>query len=329
MPTPVQNTIPGQPVPEIDLVDLFEAEEGSINQYYGRIGQGKTYNATADALADLAAGRVVYLNWHLHYEGFDERSSLMQLLGSLLGLKRRFYRFPKENLRYISIDHNFLDNFEKLTDCKVYLDEGHVAFDSYEMAKMSLRKRQAVLHTRHFNRTICIISQRPTAVHVSMRANVNIFYKCEKLLQWPLLIFRRTEFQDLTGETVDETQPISSKVYFAKKHVLNAYNSKYLRNGMEPSQKVFFEAYDLSYRERLSQFWRVCRSLFPGLSREQGAARAPENLSDFPGARPPLSAIIPKEKKSLGVKPDVATIKNPGGLNTTRVGVEEQQALPF
>jgi len=248
----------GIALPRATLVDLFEAEEGTICQYYGRIGQGKTYSATADILDDLRHGVVVYANWKLNFDGFDERKSFVHLFLGFLGLKRNYYVFPKENLRYIEIDDNFLDTFEHLTDCKVYLDEGHVAFDSYEMAKMSLRKRKAVLHTRHFNRTICIISQRPTAVHVSMRANVNIFYKCEKLLSWPILLFRRTEFQDfVAGETVDETRPSGRKTYIANKKVLNAYNSKYLRGGIPRSQDVSFEAYKVSWFARFRLLLRI------------------------------------------------------------------------
>jgi len=176
-----------------------------------------------------------------------------------LGVKKRFYKFLPSNLHYLPIDDNFMDIFSNLTDCKVYLDEGHLIFDSYQMTKLSMEKRASILHTRHFNRTIAIISQRPTAVHVSARANVNIFYKCEKIISWPILIFRRSEFQEMTGtgETVDdEIKPLSTKWYFANKKVLNAYNTKYLRGGIPRSQNVNYEAYDLSYKERWIAFIR-------------------------------------------------------------------------
>lgn len=324
MPTTVE--LPGKRVAEIDLVGLFEASEGMIAQYYGRIGQGKTYNATADILEDLSRGEVVYANWRLHYSGFDQRESLVHLAAGLIFFRERYYKFPPQNLRYIDLDENFLDNFEKLTDCKVYLDEGHVAFDSYEMAKMSLRKRKAVLHTRHFNRTICIISQRPTAVHVSMRANVNVFYKCEKLMSWPFLVFRRTEYQDLTGETVDETKPVSTKIYLAKKSVLNSYNSKYLRGGIPASQRVFFEAYDLTFSERFRSFLSVLRSSLRALRPQRGPKAGP---AAAPSAEYSEAEAYVDQAKSLGVEPGSATIKNVGGLNTTDVGERDQQNLPF
>lgn len=242
----------GKHAKEIELLDLFQAPEGEITQRYGRIGSGKTYAATSDVLDELRRGHVVYVNWHINFSGIDQRSDLLYLIGSILfPWKNIFYKFPSDNLRYISIDETFLDQFEKLTDCSVYLDEGHVVFDSYEMAKMSMRKRVSVLHTRHFNRSIHIISQRPTAIHRMMRANVNRFYKHEKVLSWPFIVFKRSEYQDMTDETVDESDPVSTKWYLAKKSVMQAYDSKYLRGDTPQSQRVQFEAFKLNYIQKI------------------------------------------------------------------------------
>jgi len=314
MPTPI--TV-GTRVEEVELMDLFPSVEGEIVQYYGRIGSGKTYNATADILADLQAGLVVYANWKLNWHGFDERDSLFYIIRSMLfPWTKRFYKFPKENLKFIDIDDSFIDKFEKITDAKVYLDEGHVAFDSYEMAKMSLQKRKAVLHTRHFNRSIAIISQRPTAVHVSMRANVNIFYKCEKIFMLrfpfqlitglPLIIFKRTEFQDISGETVDETEPLGKKYYRAKRQVMEAYDTKYLRGTLPPSQRVLFEAYDLSFSDKLSRFMYLVRDLIRLKPDEVADGKIPSASEEF--------------SRSLGVESASATIKNGERLNTIPVG---------
>jgi len=243
-------------IDSIDLVTLFTPVDGEITLRYGRIGQGKTYGATMDVLDDLKRGKVVYINWRMNYEGIDQRKEWVFILGGLLfPWKKEYYIFPKENLRYIKVDENFIDTFAKLTDCAVYLDEGHVMFDSYEMAKMSMQKRTAVLHTRHFDRSINIISQRPTAIHVTMRANVNRFYRYEKLFSWPFLLFKRTEFQDMVGETVDEEQPLSTKFYIGKKQIYTMYDSKYLRGDLQPSQQVKYSLFRLNYIDKLSYLW--------------------------------------------------------------------------
>jgi len=260
----------GKKMLEIDLVGLFQANDGEITQRYGRIGQGKTYGATADVLDELKRGHVVYINWKMNYKGFDQREDWLFVIGSILfPWRSKLFYFPPENLRYLPIDENFMDVFQNLTDCSVYLDEGHVIFDSYEMAKMSMQKRVAVLHTRHFNRSIHIISQRPTAIHVMMRANVNRFYKYEKLISSPFLLFRRTEYQDMSNESVDEDQPLSVKLYLGSKKIYSMYDSKYLRGDTPDSQKVFFDGFDVSF---FSRIFLLLRLVFAPLRRLKPSA---------------------------------------------------------
>jgi len=255
----------GRELVDIDLLSLFKPNDGEITQRFGRIGSGKTYGATADVIDELKRGHIVYVNWRINWNGFDQRSSYLYVIGSLLfPWKNKLTYFPSENLRFLPIDEHFIDKFSQLTDCSVYLDEGHVVFDSYEMAKMSMKKRVAVLHTRHFNRSIHIISQRPTAIHRMMRANVNRFYKYECLLKSPFLLFRRTEFQDMTEETVDETQPLSVKLYIGKKSVFKAYDSKYLRGDTPDSQKLNATVYKVNYFQKI---YLLLRLLIKPLSR--------------------------------------------------------------
>jgi len=204
---------------------------------------------------------------------------------------KRFFVFPKDNLNYFKLSNewakeqkkpdgtfyeDFMDWMASRTDCKFYIDEGHILFNSYEGVKMSMDKITTLLHTRHFNRTINIITQRPTAVHVTARGNVNIFYKCEKKFQmFGILIFRRYEYQDMTQETVDEDEPVSVKTYFARKQILEAYNSWYLRGGIPKSQEVKFQAYDLTYGQRLKALFRAISSRSSGfaLRSEEGSKR--------------------------------------------------------
>lgn len=250
----------GKEVKEIELLDLFPASEGMITQYYGRIGAGKTYAGTADVIDLLRRGKIVYTNWRINYEGFDQRRSLPFLILSIIfPWVHRFYSFDKSNLRELNVDKDFHEKLAKITDAHIFLDEGHTAFDSYEMARMPLERRMSILHTRHFDRSIHILSQRPTAVHVVMRANVNVFYKCERLRNFLWIVrFRRTEYQDLLNESVDENpdKAIGIKNYFGKQAIFKSYNTKYLRGNAE-FQHVNFKAYDLKYMDRLKTLFDV------------------------------------------------------------------------
>jgi len=224
----------------IDVNEIFPAGEGSINQYSGQIGSGKTYAATADILELLKNGHVVYANWQIKFDGFDERNDRWLLFLRWLGFKIKFDEFPKGNFHYIPPEEWTTEFISGLTDCDIFLDEGHNYLNSYEKTNVNLGKLNMVYMTRHFNRTLNIISQRQTAIHVSARANVNRFYVCEKdsfLFLWT--IFYKREFQEVSGdERVDvESEPVSVKRYFPKQKIFDAYDTRYLRGESGMSQK--------------------------------------------------------------------------------------------
>jgi len=252
-----------------DLLTLFSAIEGSINMYYGKIGQGKTYSATSDILDLLIQGKVVYANWHILVEDFDDRKSFIVLLRNILLFKDTFLKIPcSQNLHFFDPEQfnstqELIEWLSSLNDCYVFFDEGQDMFDSYEGTKFSKSKRRLILHTRHYHRVLNIISQRPTAIQVSARGNVNRFYKCVKVASWPWNRFVRYEFQDMKGETVDEeAKPVTTKRYWGNPGVYKAYNTDYLSEGIPKSQNVFFEAYQLTFKEKLLALQKVIHSLY-------------------------------------------------------------------
>ena len=262
----------GTKMAEIDLINLFPPYDGMITQYYGRIGSGKTYAATADILDLLRRGQVVYANWKINYKGYDQRRSFVYLFVSIIfPWRKQLMFFPPDNLKYFEFSDkwamtqgypDFIEWLSSRTDCHIFGDEGHVMFDSYQGMRASIEKRASILHTRHFDRSIHIISQRPTAIHVSMRANVNIFYRCEKKLQLGSIIrFRRVEFQDMQNENVDEDEEkiISTKGYWGKQRIFEAYDTKYLRGEVKASQQVHVEGYEYGLFARFVLLWRTLR----------------------------------------------------------------------
>jgi len=263
------------------LQDYFSASEGAINMYYGLIGNGKTYAATSDVLEKLRQGRVVYANWHINVDDFDDRDSFLFVIRNILFFRKRFFKIPcAQNLYFFDVDEgvydhmgnqikdfdgsmgNFVEWASSLNDCDIFFDEGQDMFDSYEGTKFSKSKRRLILHTRHYHRTLNIISQRPTAIQVSARGNVNRFYKCVKIASWPWVRFGRYEFQEMVGETVNElAEPVSLKTYWGRSSVFNAYNTDYLAEGIPKSQSVFFEAYELSFWQKLRALGGILRSI--------------------------------------------------------------------
>jgi len=236
---------------EEKILHYFSPVEGAINLYYGHVGNGKTYNATADIIDLLKKGEIVYANWKIAIDDFDQRKSWLHIIFYSLFFKKRFFKYPKTNLYYFNSDDVDIEFLGKLANCHVFIDEGQWILDSYEGTKFNKTKRKVILHTRHYNRTLNIITQRPTSIHVSARGNVERYYKCEKMMSWPFLIFRRTEYQDMINETVDEEKPISTKTYFAKKSVMRAYNTLAMRGEDALVQTVNFEAWDYTFLDKI------------------------------------------------------------------------------
>jgi len=273
------------------FLDLFVPEEGELSLIYGKIGQGKTYLATEQVINDLKNGQIVYTSWPIFWDGFDERQSLLHTFGNLLfPWRKRFYVFPKENWHFLDcFDPNVWDKLETLTDCKIYFDDVIVRlFDSYEKTHFSKKKREWAFFTRHFDRSIILVTQRANQVQVALRSQVNRFFKCHKVFNvLGILLFRRTEYQDMKNDMPDEEQkPDSVKYVLGKKRVFNSYNSKYLRHGMEASQKLHVLAYDLSLIEKIKALALVLRNTLP-LKRKRVSARK-------------KNSVI--EVKTLGVK---------------------------
>jgi len=261
----MKNNELGQKVTALnELLDVFSASEGSINMYYGLIGNGKTYAATADILELLKQGKVVYCNWRIVVPDFDDRKSLFMIFMNIILFRKRFYRIPcSQNLHFFNPEEyssigDLVEFLSGLNDCHIFFDEGQDMFDSYEGTRFSKAKRRLILHTRHYHRTLNIISQRPTAIQVSARGNVNRFYKCVKIASWPWVRFMRVEFQEMTGETVNElSDPVSKKTYWGNNKVFNAYNTDYLAEGIPKSQVVNFEAYDLTFKDKIIALYRT------------------------------------------------------------------------
>jgi len=278
----------GNEIKVIDIFKILPPQEGEINIYYGRIGEGKTSAGTRNIFRELKRGEIVYSNWNIKWRGYDQRNSWWYIFLGAIGLKKEFFHYPKENLHFWNfvkqeIDGKpcppFIDQLSVMTDCSIHLDEGHIPFDSYEATRMSEKKRSAVFATRHFDRKLTIYTQRANSVHINLRGNTNRFYKCEKLHDWELfkkrfIQFQITEFQDLSStSTIDETRmkdeegnetgeyihAVSQETYWGRKKLFESFDSKYLRGNMKHSQGNYAKLYKLTYAEILNQIKQKIR----------------------------------------------------------------------
>jgi len=200
--------------------------EHGIYCYCGRLGQGKTYAMVRDVLRALNTGNVVYTNFTLNWNGYDERENIVSLFFGLLGLKKSYISYPRSNLKFLPTDDNWHKEFQKTRDCIHAIDEAYVLFDSYQMSKMPMSQRLNILQTRKFDRSIWYTTQRPTSVHAVMRGMTNVFYRCEKWNIPFMTLFARDEFDLATDETVNDEERLSRKIYRGEKRYFQMYNTK-------------------------------------------------------------------------------------------------------
>jgi len=289
-----------------NIFEILPPWEGEIDIFYGRIGSGKTSAGTRNIISELKAGQVVYANWNLNWDGYDERSDWLSLFLGLLNFKYDFMKIPKENFHFWNFvkeeidgkpyreyfkdwdkrsfvnakdefcEPGFIDVLSEITDARIHLDEGHIPFDSYEAARMSEKKRTAVFGTRHFDRGLCVYTQRAMSVHINLRGNTNRFFKCEKLIDFTIpfwnkrfIKFMITEFQDTDSSGIPDERrmkdeegneigeyilAVSSEKYWGTKRHFKLFDSKYLRAGKESSQTNEAEFYDLTFKEKWRNF---------------------------------------------------------------------------
>lgn len=267
----------GKLVEKEKLVGSFKAPEGTIDMVYGHIRNGKSTHGVRIMLDALENGIPVYSNLNLDLSkfSFDDRSKLRHTFWNLLLFRKRYYTFDKKNFHYVNekqfeSKEKLIEFLLTLTDCCIVWDEGQWLLDSYQGTKFALDLRLWLLHTGHFNRRIVIITQRPTAVHVTARGNIARFFKCKKLLSWPFMVLRVEEYQDMKSETVDEeSPPVSRSIYIANRKIFKAFNTHYLRGGVPVSQEVYLQAYDLNFLDRIGAFSRTVWSAFRPTHRER------------------------------------------------------------
>jgi len=204
--------------------------EHGLYCYFGRLGQGKTYAMVRDLIRALDGGAIVYASFQLNWSGYDERRNVFKIFLAAVGLKREFLEYPASNARFLPVSEKWHEEFGALKGSRehpiiVAVDEAPVLFDSYQMAKMPLYQRININQTRKFFRSVWYTAQRPSAVHVVMRAMTNVFYRCEK---WNILggtFFARDEFDLGADDAPDFENRLSRKLYLASKRFFDAYNT--------------------------------------------------------------------------------------------------------
>lgn len=254
--------------PTQEILESFKAVEGNNYLYFGRVRNGKTYSATADIIDLLKRGEIVYANWDIKFDDYDERTSLLAVFMKFVAGKRHFYKFSKKNFHYFrpdDVDPIFLG---KLVSVHVFIDEGQWLFNSHIRDRAedeyAVAKRKLILHGGHYCRSLSVITQRPMNVFPDIRSQIAIWYHCEKKFQLGrFIIFSRSEIQDMKNNEPDLEAVLRTKVYFGRRSIYEAYNTHAMRDDDAIESVPDFEVFQLNFWDRL----RLLISFLPFASR--------------------------------------------------------------
>jgi hypothetical protein len=241
-----------------EIYDLFRPVEGINTVYYGKIRNGKTYAATADILDLLKAGEIVYANWQIEFDGYDQRDSFWVVFFKFLAGKKLFFNFKAENLHYLdTTTEEFIKDINKLVGVHLFIDEGQWIFNSH-LKSDDVDKRRLILEGGHYCRSLNVITQRPSNILKDVRSQIHIWYKCQKVFHAGKLIrFVRYSIEDtdpnndlpIEPEDHDKTPPL--KAYWGSKRIYKAYNTHARRSSDAVIPEHQYEVYSLTGWETL------------------------------------------------------------------------------
>lgn len=316
-----------------EIYSIFTPVEGFNTVYYGKIGNGKTRNATADIIELCNRGEIVYANWKIELEDFDERSSLKIAWAKFLGGKKYFYNFKKENFHYIdpqllidNVKDNNISFFSKLVGVHIFIDEGQWIFNSLERYdpkdEKMVEKLKLILHGRHYCRSLNIITQRYSNISRNMRSQVSIWYRCVKRFDgFGFILFQRWAIQDMkndepvefiskidkkTGATIRDVPNGDVKTYWVHKRTDKIFSSYSTHAMRSPDAVVMVPQFDAFESTRKDRFNLVLKLVFPRVHRFMRWAR--ERLRLYQNGKyievKPLTEVKPSGfmKKMVDIK---------------------------
>lgn len=245
-----------------EIFDVFQPTEGLNTVYFGKVRNGKTYSATADIIALIEQGEIVYANWDIDFDDFDERKSFKIVLAKVLLGKKYFYVYSKENFHYMNVTDETSEDFmtiaqlHRLVGVHVFIDEGQWIFNSHSR-KDDVDARHLILEGGHYCRTLNVITQRPNNIYVDVRSQIHIWYKCEKVFQFGGFIrFDRTEIQDMKDDLPWQDPDVKPNIkgYWASKKVYDRYETHGMRAKDAVVELPKFDVYETTLLSRLALF---------------------------------------------------------------------------
>lgn len=280
-----------------EIFNFFNPEEGNNSVYYGSVGSGKTSTSIRDIFDLLHRGEIVYANFKINIEDYDERKDKRVVWAKFLGGKKHFFNYKcMENFHYIS-PQDLIDNvenhnvafFSRLVGVHLFIDEGQWLFNSLEKYNPNdpdmVAKLKLVLHGRHYCRSLNVITQRASNINKNIRSQVTFWHRCVKRLHiFGWILFQRWTIEDMKDDLPVEFKKVQKKdrvievpngklktywVHIKTDPIFASYNTHGMREEDALEEKPKFDVFVLTPYERLLLLLKHILPTWPRLQRGQ------------------------------------------------------------
>lgn len=187
----------------------------SISAHSGRPGTGKTYNAVREILKLLNSGEKVWSNIWIDWEGYVEKRTWWKKGLIMIGLKREWNEYPKENLKY----WKSLNDITEVENGYIFMDEAHVYMNARRWKGMSEEMERKLAQHRKDGLHMIVTVQSVNRLDVVFRELIDFWYVYENNLLW----FTRWEF------SIDDDKakrfPLSKRWFWKKRRIYESYDT--------------------------------------------------------------------------------------------------------
>lgn len=187
----------------------------SITMHTGRPGTGKTYSLTRDVLKALNNGWIVYANYKIFWNGYEEKKTLWKKLLMFIGLKKEWKKYPSSNLKR----WRKLSDLINVEDGIIAMDEAHIYMRSRNWEKLPEEWERKLAQHRKDGLHIWGTAQDIKRIDTIFRELVDYWFIYESGFGY----FKRWEFNIDNDKA--KRFPMSKKFIWKRKKFYNAYDT--------------------------------------------------------------------------------------------------------
>jgi len=181
----------------------------------GRPGTGKTYNLTYDVLKALRKGFIIHSNYKINWNGYREKRTWWRKILRLIGLKKRWNDYGKENLRYWVR----LEDLYNVEDGIIVMDEAHVYMNARRWKDLPEGMERKLAQHRKDGLHIWGTVQSVNRLDTIIRELIDYWYVYQNGIFW----FTRWEFN--IDDDKQKKYPLTRRWRLKKKKIYEMYDT--------------------------------------------------------------------------------------------------------